>query len=193
MIFVNSWDSGQNCRTDALSHLDIFKPLRHVRVITDRPVWWQRTITASYYTEKSHNDGLMHFATTICNLSWPPWRENADMVVYIAVKSGASLPKPLQHQLINLNRKHLLESQDLYSITLLSAIMIGHNNVMGYWCLHCSTIYTDLLLKFLLVKSSICDNALYVPSVKQWRIFNWQLIGNIKVFYVFEVLLDCWF
>lgn len=73
--------------------------------------------------------------------------ENADMVVYIAVNSGTSLPKPLQHQLINLSRKHLLDSQGLYPITLLSAIMIGHNNVMGYWCLHCSTtIYTVLVL-----------------------------------------------
>lgn len=177
VFFVNSWDSGQNCRTNALSHLARYLQTSGAREGHDRPpsMVAENDHCVILHRKKSHwwTDAPRHHHLQPILASM---MENADMVVYIAVKSGTPLPKPLQHQLINLSRKHLLESQDLYSITLLSAIMIGHNNVMGYWCLHCSTtIYTDLVLKFLLVKPSICDNALYVLSLSS---SEEALIGN---------------
>lgn len=65
---------------------------------------------------------------------------------------------------------------------LLSAIMIYHYNIMGYWCPHCSSIHTNINLN--LIRCARTGSDVLSLSLQRQPICNCQSIRNIEDFYI---------
>lgn len=79
---------------------------------------------------------------------------------------------------------------------LLTAIIAYHYIIMGYWCPHCISIYTNLVLSFLLMKSKIRKNGFYLlglgpdvlcslaPALTSFISKQYSDFSIVQVFYI---------